>query len=122
FAHEVKSGGAMFASTQKIKPPTGGGKKAEPYPEDALERAAAVCAGRVVPIEAEAIAHELGNPRLANTILLGALSTQLAFETDLWRTTIRKMVPPKTIELNLEAFDRGREVVREALANETSVK
>ncbi|MBD3165201.1 indolepyruvate oxidoreductase subunit beta [bacterium] len=111
FAHEVKPGGAMFASTQKIKPPTGGGLKAAKYPEDALEQAAKICKGTLVPVEAHKIAVELGNARLSNTILLGALSTSLDIDQDIWVETIKKMVPPKTIELNVQAFERGRQVV-----------
>jgi len=112
FAHEVAPGGILYASTQKIKPPSGGGKRVAKYPENALEDAKAVCAGEVKPIEAEQIALELGNPRLSNTILLGALSNALDIDVETWKQTIAKMVPPKTVELNLKAFDRGREVAR----------
>ncbi len=110
FAHEVKPGGVLITSTQKIKPPTGGGKKAAHYPEDALEQARTICAGKVVSLDAEKIALELGNSRLTNTILLGALSNGLEIAEEIWKATISKMVPPKTVELNLKAFDRGREV------------
>ncbi len=112
FAHEVKEGGRLFASVQKIKPPSGGGKKVVPYPEDAVERAINVCAGKVVPIEAEKIALELGNSRLTNTILLGALSTGIDIDDQIWLATIKSMVPPKTIDLNLQAFQRGKDVVK----------
>ncbi len=111
FAHEVAEGGALYASVQRLMPPTGDGKKGPQYPEDPLGEAEKFCAGKVVPIEAERIALELGNSRLTNTILLGALSTGLEVEQSIWKATIGKMVPPKTIKLNLRAFDRGREVV-----------
>ncbi len=111
WAHEVKDGGVLIASTQKIKPPSGGGKKAAVYPENAIDDAKSVCAGRIVSIEAEKIALELGNPRITSTGLLGALANGADIDPDIWKEAIRKMVPPKTVDLNLEAFDRGREVV-----------
>lgn len=110
WAHEVVEGGKLFTSTQKLPPPTGGGKKAANYPEDALEVAKNYCAGDVVAIEAEKIAKDLGNSRLTNTILLGALSTGLDIDDEIWVETIRKMVPPKTIELNVKAFEAGKRV------------
>ncbi|MDP8207671.1 MAG: indolepyruvate oxidoreductase subunit beta [Candidatus Electryonea clarkiae] len=108
FAHEVKKGGTLYASLQTIKPPSGGGKKAKKYPDNPLGDAKDFCAGTVVPIDAEKIANELGNSRLTNTILLGALSKGLEIDENTWVQVISKMVPPKTIELNLEAFARGR--------------
>lgn len=119
FAHEVKEGGLMLSSTQKIHPPSGPLKKKRvglQYPTTPLDDAVNVCRGRVVPIEAERIALELGNPRLTNTILLGALSTGLSIEDNTWNDTIKAMVPPKTIELNLAAFARGKDVARSAEA------
>ncbi len=110
FAHEVKEGGTLIASTQKIKPPISAGRRGPTYPENAIDDAKTVCNGRIIPIDAEAIAKELRNPRLTNTILLGALSVQLEIELDIWLNTIKRMVPPKTIDLNLQAFERGREV------------
>ncbi|GBE29912.1 MAG TPA: indolepyruvate oxidoreductase subunit beta [Bacteroidetes bacterium] len=119
FAHEVKEGGLLLSSTQKIRPPRGPQKKKAKglqYPENALDDAKKVCHGRVVPIEAEEIANELGNSRLTNTILLGAVSTGLDISDDIWTETIKAMVPPKTIELNLAAFARGKAVVEGAEA------
>ncbi|MBS1261276.1 MAG: hypothetical protein MAG453_00597 [Calditrichaeota bacterium] len=113
FAHEVRDGGLLLSSTQKIPPPTGPVKKKQKrprYPQTPLSDAKQVCRGRVVPVEADRIAAELGNPRLTNTILLGALSTGLAIDDALWTDTIRQMVPSKTVELNLAAFARGKEV------------
>ncbi len=111
WAHEVKEDGLMIASTQQIKPPSGGGRKAPKYPGDALQQAKEICAGKLVIIEAEAIAKELGNPRLTNTILLGAMSNGLDIPKDDWLDMIKKMVPPKTIDLNVKAFERGRDAV-----------
>ena len=59
-------------------------------------------------IDAGGIAREVGSPRSANVVLVGALSTELPFAVEEWEDAIRRRVPPKTVEANLQAFDAGR--------------
>ena len=58
--------------------------------------------------DATGMATELGNERVANTILLGVLSTVMDFPVETWREILAEFVPPKTLETNLEAFEAGR--------------
>jgi indolepyruvate ferredoxin oxidoreductase beta subunit len=60
-----------------------------------------------------AIAQELGNARAANVVLLGALSMFLEIPEETWLQVIEARVPPKYVELNREAFVRGRQAVAE---------
>jgi indolepyruvate ferredoxin oxidoreductase beta subunit len=60
-------------------------------------------------LNARGMAAKLGNSRVGNTVLLGALSTALDFSVDEWQATIAEMVPPNTIEVNSRAFEAGRE-------------
>ena len=60
-------------------------------------------------LDAGGIAAELGNPKAANTVLLGALSTALDFPVEDWQKLIASAVPPKTVEVNRRAFTTGRE-------------
>jgi indolepyruvate ferredoxin oxidoreductase beta subunit len=62
-----------------------------------------------IVVDATGMAVELGNEKVANTILLGALSNYLTFPKQDWLTVLRASVPPKTMELNVLAFERGRE-------------
>jgi indolepyruvate ferredoxin oxidoreductase beta subunit len=39
--------------------------------------------------------------------MLGAVSPALPFATETWEAVIRKAVPPKSIDVNLEAFRLG---------------
>ncbi len=64
----------------------------------------------VIAVEADKIAAELGEPRLVNTILLGVLSNSLPFDLDLWLETIRGRVKPKLVDINIKAFQRGRNI------------
>jgi indolepyruvate ferredoxin oxidoreductase beta subunit len=61
-----------------------------------------------VVVDATGIAAELGNDKVANTVLLGALSSYLSFPREEWLAVLRASVPPKTVELNLRAFERGQ--------------
>jgi indolepyruvate ferredoxin oxidoreductase beta subunit len=63
-------------------------------------------------IDAGGIAREVGSPRSANVVLVGALSTALPFAVEEWEDAIRRRVPPKTIDANLQAFARGREAAK----------
>ena len=58
--------------------------------------------------DATGMAAELGNERVANTILLGVLSTVMDFPAEAWREVLPEFVPPKTLDTNLEAFEAGR--------------
>ena len=65
------------------------------------------------------IAVELGNARVANVILLGAMSSFLDIEPTVWLEAIGSRVPPKARALNEEAFRLGRKIAtaeRNALA------
>jgi len=112
FAHEVKEDGLLIASTQTIQPPKGPRKKNDKvaYPTDPIGDTKKYSKAKVIPIDADGIARGLGNFRLANTILLGAMSTGLDIPEEVWVNTIKEMVPPKTIDLNLKAFDEGKKV------------
>jgi len=58
--------------------------------------------------DATGMAVDLGNEKVANTILLGVLSTVMDFPTQNWREVLPEFVPPKTLETNLRAFAAGR--------------
>lgn len=59
-------------------------------------------------VDADELACEAGSPKSANVVLMGALSTGLPFETDVWREVIAGRVPPKTVDANINAFELGR--------------
>jgi indolepyruvate ferredoxin oxidoreductase beta subunit len=79
------------------------------YPEDAIEQLKKKI-HRVISVPADQIAGELGNPRLVNTILLGVLSNYLPFDHDLWVDCFKAKIKPKLVDINLEAFKRGRDI------------
>jgi len=55
-------------------------------------------------------AQKLGNAKVFNTIMLGAISKYIPSLTkENWIDAIKKSVPPKTVETNLKAFEFGLE-------------
>lgn len=64
-------------------------------------------------LDAEVLACEAGSPKSANVVLLGALSTGLEFPEEAWRSVISGRVPPKTVEVNMRAFELGRKACDE---------
>ncbi|MBR5626270.1 MAG: indolepyruvate oxidoreductase subunit beta [Thermoguttaceae bacterium] len=62
---------------------------------------------RLIYLSAVEKAAELGNPKAANIILLGALSTRLDIKQNTWESAIKKCVKPAFVDLNLKAFELG---------------
>ena len=67
---------------------------------------------RYYSIEAFAKAKELGNTRVQNMIMLGALSKFLDFDKEVYQAAIRKNVKEKYIDINIKAFDAGLGLVK----------
>jgi len=66
-------------------------------------------------------AKEIGNSKVMNIILLGALVKSMSLEYIDWETIIRKNIKEKFIDINLEAFKIGMEMIsEEALALESN--
>ena len=82
----------------------------EEYPDNVVSQFRAQ-GFRVTALPTKTMAKELGNARLANTILLGNLSRHLSWQLESWEDVISQNVPPKTIEGNLKAFAQGRKLV-----------
>ena len=42
--------------------------------------------------------------------MLGVAARKMDFEKEQWIEVIKKKVPPKTIDINVKAFERGYEI------------
>ncbi len=63
---------------------------------------------RVMYIDAQKEAIELGNIKTVNVILIGLLAKQMNIATkEQWIEILKKTVKPKFVELNIKAFDIG---------------
>jgi len=58
-------------------------------------------------------AQTLGNEKVVNSVLMGALAGLLDFDKTLWEAAVQKRVPQKTIDINIQAFRKGLEMCKE---------
>jgi indolepyruvate ferredoxin oxidoreductase beta subunit len=108
----LKPGGMVLVNRQQIVPMSVSAGDAA-YPRDeAIETTLHARSDDVTFMAGLVIAERLGNPRLANTALLGALSARLEkIDPTVWLEVIERRVPPKHVELNREAFWEGRKAL-----------
>ncbi len=104
----LRPGGTVFINRQRIAPMSVTVGDAVYPPEEEILAAVRARTDDVNLVAGLATAEQLGNPRLANTVLLGALSTRLDVEPEIWLAVISRRVPPKYVELNRQAFQEGR--------------
>ena len=62
---------------------------------------------RLVYLDAADIAASLGSVKAANTVLLGAISSELSLPKDAWQEALHKCINAKFLELNEKAFLAG---------------
>jgi indolepyruvate ferredoxin oxidoreductase beta subunit len=106
-----ESGGAVFINRQRIAPMSVTvGDATYPSEEEILATVRART-DDVTLVGALAIAEELGDARMTNTVLLGALSTRLEVDPETWLAVVERRVPHKYAAPNREAFLAGRRAV-----------
>jgi indolepyruvate ferredoxin oxidoreductase beta subunit len=112
--NQVRPEGTLLINQQEIHPVTVSSGFAS-YPDtETADEAFRAAASHVYPIPGLAIAQELGNVRVLNVVLLGALSALIPVGPDAWASVLEGRVPPRFVDLNLRAFRRGREWIRGA--------
>ena len=110
--HMLKPGGIALMNTGRLVPPVVELGLYD-YPEDPIgemRRAGT----RVDAFDATAIAQSLGNIRLGNTVMLGAIADHLPFPAEVLLDCILKRFARKgeaVIAINRQAFEAGRAAV-----------
>lgn len=104
----LRPGAKVIANDFRIQPPSvllG----QERYPDDLPDRIKLRFPDLTL-IDGLKIATDIGNPRVANTALLGVVSRHLDIDVSFWEKAVAKMVPGKALEINLLAFKAGRSI------------
>ena len=104
YAHFLKEGGVLVVNDCRIDPMTVV-TGAMSYPEDIIESLKKTYS--VYSIDGQKIAKELGNSKVLNSVVLGYAAKHLGIDKDTVIKTVEQTVPPKTVELNVQAFLRG---------------
>ncbi len=106
----LKKNGTVIVNLKHIPPLSASGTKPKTTQElMAMLRAKA----KVHEVDGVGIAEKLGNLLVVNTILLGALSAlpEIPVKVESFQQAIAGKIKPKYINLNLQAFQLGRESV-----------
>ena len=113
--HKAHKGSDVIVNTEPIVPITvslGTGK----YP-DVNEILSSMQGLNVYPLEATEIARELGNVITMNIVMVGALTSLPSFpiEEKYVRMAIEERFPPQYRDINLKAFEEGKNAVKRLL-------
>ncbi len=105
----VKPDGLVLSNDCRIDPMTVTSGQFD-YPEkEKIMASLKTAAKEVRVIPGTRTALDLGNVMCFNIVVLGGLSKILDADADVWRSVIKDRVPPKVIDLNLEAYEKGVE-------------
>ena len=121
WCQELKPDGVAMVNTMKLVPPIVSVGLFD-YPDDPIGgiRDAGVT---VYAFDAGRIARDLGEVRLGNTIMLGAISDYLPFAPEALRDQVLERFKAKSadlVALNEKAFEAGRKAAAEASGNASS--
>jgi len=61
--------------------------------------------------DADGIAQELGNMRVSNVVLIGAMSNFLSLDDKSFEAAIKNFVKKKYVDINIEAFHKGKKEI-----------
>ena len=103
----LKKGGQVIVNNVRIAPPSVA-LGVQDYPEDIPGYLHSEVEDAHV-VNGMELAEQAGDMRSVNVVLIGALSLYLDLDKELWVKAIKAMVPEKFIDLNLKAFELGRE-------------
>lgn len=110
YAHFLKKDGVLIINDWRIDPiPVVIG--AAEYPEGIIETLKQE--HKVYAVNATEESKKLGNPKVFNLIVLGIAAQHMDFTKEEWYQVIENTVPPKTTDINKQAFDVGYHLAAE---------
>ncbi|HIT54123.1 MAG TPA: indolepyruvate oxidoreductase subunit beta [Candidatus Fimivicinus intestinavium] len=103
----LKPDGKLIVNIQQIDPmPVVIG--AAEYPQGVLEALEASGAS-VTALDALSLALEAGSAKAVNVVLMGVLAQHMDLSREVWNQALEETVPPKFLEMNRLAFEKGYE-------------
>ena len=119
-ASYLQTGGIAIVNRQAL-PPLAVSLGSERYPgDDEISEILNQRTNRIYFVNGTRLAKELGNIRILNVFMLGCLSTFLPFKVKVWKDCILQRLPERFQQINLTAFDSGREQMQSTCLEEES--
>lgn len=107
YSHYVKKDGKMVVNRQLVLP-TSVFMQNLVVPSQG-EIIAALKKYHLCLLDADKIAEEAGSPLSQNVVMLGAASLSIPLKPESLVEAVKFLVPKKTVEINVKAFEMGRE-------------
>jgi len=112
WSHFLRPGGVTIINNYE-QPPLSVSLGQEEYPVDgdittALKRRT----DEIYLVDGTSRAKEMGNVRTLNIYMLGCLSVFAPLSSDVWKASISRRIPENIREINLTAFEKGREEIQ----------
>ncbi|KKG11624.1 indolepyruvate oxidoreductase [Methanosarcina sp. 2.H.T.1A.6] len=109
----LKDGGVIIVNTQTVIPVTVTSGLAK-YPE--VQEILDVLSERYIvkAFNADELAYEAGNRLAMNVAMVGAVSGYLPIPKEILIESVKALVPQKTVEINVRAFEMGRNKVEKS--------
>ncbi|WP_297064816.1 indolepyruvate oxidoreductase subunit beta [Thermococcus sp.] len=118
YINYLKKGGLVFTNARPIPPvQVSMGLATYPSLEEMRKIIEEDFGGKFMAFDAEELALKAGNIVTTNVVLIGALTQTPGFplSAEHVREVIKVSVPPKTIDVNMKAFDLGIKAAKEML-------
>jgi indolepyruvate ferredoxin oxidoreductase beta subunit len=110
----LRPGGTVLIGEMRI-PPLTVSSGDDVYPkEDVIREQVATKTDKLILVPSLTLAEQAGTARAHNVVVLGALSTLLdarheGAPVDVWRQVISRRVPQRYVDVNMAAFEAGRQ-------------
>ena len=112
---QVRPQGTIMINQQEIHPVSVSSGFATYPDQETVEKSLQHVGASVFRVPGLEMARKLGNARVLNVILLGAISALLPVEPEAWEGVLEERVPPRYKNLNIQAFRNGREWIQERM-------
>lgn len=107
YSHYLKDAGTIIVNRGLVLPTSVFSQKAEaPKEEDIITR---LKNHRLCILDAGKIAADAGSPLSVNVVMLGAASHKIPLAPASLLEAVKRSVPKKTIDINVRAFEAGRD-------------
>jgi indolepyruvate ferredoxin oxidoreductase beta subunit len=107
YSHYLKEGGMMVVNRHLVLPTSVYMQDLEAPSEEGIVKALGKY--NLCLLDADRLAQEAGSPLSQNVVMLGAASRMMPLKKESLLESVKKLVPKKTIEINVRAFEMGME-------------
>ncbi|OGO17341.1 MAG: hypothetical protein A2Z15_01290, partial [Chloroflexi bacterium RBG_16_50_11] len=111
WSHYLKPGAIAIINSYE-QPPLSVSLGQEKYPtREDIAAALGRQTDKIYFVDGTERAQKLGNVRTLNLFMLGCFSVFASFDTSFWKESISRHIPENIREINLAAFEKGREEI-----------